>query len=61
MAVNADRVKPRQHAKLQRRKERLAVGFLVVMAIALVTVGYFWIQARQDRQSLSVYSTDLSQ
>lgn len=61
MATNADRGNPREESGLRRRNERLAVGFLVVMAIALVTVGYFWIQARQDRQSLSVYSTDLSQ
>jgi hypothetical protein len=42
-----------------KRRDTLAVGFLLFMGAALLVVGYLWLEAQNDRRALGVFTSDL--
>jgi hypothetical protein len=35
------------------------IGFTLLIVAAMLVVGYMWVRAQEERQSLTIYATDL--
>ena len=56
MSANRRRKGLRTGIGVGKRRDALAIGFLMFMGVALLVVGYLWVEAQNDRRALGVYT-----